>query len=186
MLTCPLLARLRQKKGRQLAMTLAFVVSVLLGLAGCKQAHFDGVEYRDQEVRFRLGPIPSGMREIQSDAAKVTLQNDKIGATIAVAGRCGQEADDVPLQALVQHLFLQFQDREIVHEERFTLDGRAALETELTASLDGVLRHFVVVVLKKDGCIYDMYHVDRGGESPELRASREDFRRMAAGFRTLP
>ena len=43
--------------------------------------------------------------------------------------------DDVPLEALTHHLFLHFTDRKLIRQERLTLDGRAALRTELNASL---------------------------------------------------
>lgn len=148
-------------------------------------SHFDGVEYRDDRVAFRLGPIPPGSRQIQATEALLAFENDRVGATIAVSARCSLESDDVPLRALVSHLFLQLTDRKVVAEREFQLDGRAALEVEQTASLDGVSRHFVVVVVKKDGCVYDMWHIDRGGAGAELAQARTQFRAMVAGFRTL-
>jgi hypothetical protein len=77
------------------------------------------------------------------------------------------------------------ENRTVISETKFTLDGRAALENELTADLDGVRRHFVVMVLKKDGCVYDFLHVDGDGTDPRLVQSRKDFRMMVKGFRTL-
>lgn len=185
MLTSGALAGFRETIGRTHRAIYSLFFCILLLAGGCKQAHFDGVEYRDSDVAFRLGRIPEGMREIYSDDAKVTLHDEPLGTMIAIAARCGEEADDVPLRALVQHLFLQFTDRQLISEETYMLDGRRALEMELTARLDGVPRHFVVVVLKKDGCVYDMYHVDGGGDGAALLASRADFRKMVEGFRTL-
>jgi len=56
---------------------------------------------------------------------------------------------------------------------------------EIEARLDGVSRHFIVTVLKKNGCVYDFLHVDGGGASAELSASRADFRAMVSGFQTV-
>lgn len=175
---------------RETAILRSRVALVLLYLLpftqlACTKSQFDGVEYRDQDVAFRLGQVPSGMRQLDSSEAQVTLVNDQLGTSIAIGARCGQDSDDVPLRALVQHLFLQFTERRIIAEKELRLDGRAALDTELTAELDGVHRHFVVVVLKKDGCVYDMYHVDGGGDRAGLTQSRTDFRKMVAGFRTI-
>jgi hypothetical protein len=153
---------------------------------GCTKAQFNGVEYRDHEVAFEIGELPPGMRRLDSNEAKVTLEDPQLGTTIAIGARCGQDSDDVPLRALVQHLFLQFTDKRIISESEFRLDGRQALSTELTARLDGVLRHFVIVVLKKDGCVYDMIHVDGGGDQAGLEQSRSDFRKMVQGFHTIP
>lgn len=165
---------------------LALCVPLLLWLNfGCGGAQFNGTEYRDKDVAFRLGPVPLNMREVKTDDARVAFQNDQAGATVAIGARCDQESDDVPLQALVQHLFLQFEDRTILSTNEFSLDGRAALRTELKARLDGVWRHFVVVVMKKDNCVYDFLHVDGGGDSTTLRQSRADFSKMIEGFTVL-
>lgn len=164
---------------------LGLLLLFMFCLPGCGGAQFDGVEYRDKEVAFRLGPTPVGAVQLKSNDAKLAFQNDQIGATVAVSARCGLDSDDVPLQALVQHLFLQIENRQTVTEQSYTLDDRAALEVELVADLDGVRRHFVVVVLKKNGCVYDFLHVDGDGSDARLAQSRADFRRMVKGFRTL-
>jgi hypothetical protein len=154
---------------------------------GCgRGAQFDGTEYRDDQVAFRLGPVPQGSERLAASEALVAFENPNIGSTIAVSARCHRESDDVPLRALVAHLFLQLTDRQTLAERPFQLDGRDALEVELVAELDGVSRHFIVTVLKKDGCVYDMWHIDRGGDAPELQRARTEFRAMALGFRTLP
>lgn len=162
--------------------------SFLLGAGAtisCGGAQFDGTEYRDKEVAFRLAYVPAGLTPLESGESKLAFQNKQVGSTVAVSARCGVDSDDVPLRALVQHLFLQLSDREIVSEKEFTLDGRAALEMEIDAHLDGVRRRFVVTVLKKNGCVYDFLHVDGGASSPALEGSRADFRKMVRGFSTL-
>lgn len=162
----------------------ALGLGALLAVA-CGGASFNGVEYRDKEVAFRLGAVPAGLRQVQASDAKVSFQNDEAGVTVAVAARCGQESDDVPLRALVQHLFIQFTERQLISEKEFSLDDRAALEMEMKARLDGVPRHFIVTVLKKDGCVYDFLHIDGGGQSSILEQSRADYRQMVRGFHTL-
>jgi len=97
-------------------------------------------------------------------------------------GRCGKDGDDVPLAALTHHLFLAFTDRKIEREDKLSLDGREALHTELTAKLDGVEKHFIVFVLKKNGCVYDFVHVAPPGFSKE---SRDRFVGFVQGFSTI-
>lgn len=174
----------KQKRGTAVRLLAALL---LLGGAGaCASGRsFDGVEYRDDQVAFRLGPLPPGFKEVSSTETRLTFQNDSIGASLAVHARCGVDGDDVPLRALVQHLFLQFTEREVLEEKFFRLDGREAVEVELQAAIDGVPRHFIVAVLKKDGCVYDFIHVDRGGAHSELQESRAAFRQFVAGFRVL-
>lgn len=163
------------------------VALLFFGLIACSsRGRFDGVEYQDGAVHFRLGEGPSGFARVESNESLVSLSNDASHAAILVNARCHLDGDDVPLRALVQHLFLQFTERNLISETPLTLDGRAALRVELLATLDGVQRHFVVFVLKKDGCVYDLVHVDRGGTDPTLVESRQDFDRMARGFHTVP
>jgi len=90
----------------------------------------------------------------------------------------------VPLRALVQHLFLQFTDRVQLSERPFKLDGRDALEVEMNASLDGVPRHFLVTVLKKDGCVYDFILVEAVGASG-AGSNAAAYHALVSGFRTL-
>lgn len=163
----------------------AVLLLAAVGLVACRPARFDGRVYRDDRVAFRLGPVPPSARQIESDEALVTFRDDAAGATIAVSARCGRDSDDVPLRALVQHLFIHFTDKRVLREEEFSLAHRAALETELSAVLDGVESHFVVVVLKHDGCVYDFIHVGVEGDGPAISASRNDFRAMVRGFEVL-
>ena len=143
---------------------------------------FNGTEYHGEQVAFRLGQVPTGFRRISTDEALLGFQSEASGNTIAVNARCGLDGDDVPLHALVNHLFLQFTSRERLSERSFRLDGRDALEVELEAALDGVRRHFLVVVSKKNGCVYDFVLVAPRRLSP---AEQTQFRNMVEGFGTL-
>ena len=82
----------------------------------------------------------------------------------------------MPLQSLTQHLFLQFTERQIELQQLMPLDGREALETQMVAKLDGVEKHFHVVVLKKDGCVYDFLQI--AGEPQDA----DSFRHFVSGF----
>jgi hypothetical protein len=163
----------------------AGLLLLALTLFGCAGGSFNGTTYRDSEFAFRLGPVPAGVRRIDTDEALLAFRDDQASSTIAVSARCGKDGDDVPLEALVTHLFIRFTDRETISERRFRLAGRAALEVEMKARLDGVPSHFVITVLKRDGCVYDFIHIDAGGNDPRTLQSRKDFRSMVQGFSVL-
>lgn len=148
-------------------------------VAACARHGFDGTTYRDSEVAFRVGPVPPTWHPIDVSEARIAFRDDAAQTLIAVGGRCNQDGDDVPLESLTHHLFLQFTEREVAEQERFMLDGREALRTELSAKLDGVPRRFTIVVLKKDGCVYDFMLVAPPGEDPATRAA---FDRFVTGF----
>lgn len=154
-----------------------------LSMAGCGGKHFDGTVYRRGDVVFAVDAPPSGWRPIEVTGALLAYRDDRLEATIAVSGRCGKDGDDVPLEALTQHLFIHFTEREVVEQKRLSMDGREAMRTEMVAKLDGVARGFVVYVLKKDGCVYDFLYI---GSPDSLASDVEPFDRYVAGFRTEP
>ena len=150
-------------------------------LPACASSGFDGVQYHDEDVRFRVGPIPGSWRQLQVDDARLAFRDDAANATVAVNGRCGVDGDDVPLASLTQHLFLQFTDRTQLSQKTVGLDGREALRTEISAALDGVKKHYLVYVLKKNGCVYDFMYI----AADSALGSRADFERFVQGFAAL-
>jgi len=150
-------------------------------LFSCASSGFDGRVYHDDDVRFRVGPIPSSWRQVQVEDARLAFRDDAANATVAVNGRCGLDADDVPLTSLTQHLFLQFTDRVQTSQAKVSLDGREALRTEIGAALDGVKKQYLVYVLKKNGCVYDFMYI-AADSGP---GSRADFERFVQGFAAL-
>jgi hypothetical protein len=156
------------------------LLSLLLFVVACASSSFDGQVYRSGDLAFRVGPVPSSWRSIEATGALLAFRDDDASSTVALNGRCGLDGDDVPLEALTHHLFLQFTDRELVSQSRVDLDGRAALRTEIVAELDGVKKRYVVYVLKKDGCVYDFLYV-----SPTAGDGRDEFEHFVRGFGTI-
>lgn len=151
-------------------------------LFGCGGAGLEGRVYRNDELSFRLGEIPNGWRPIDATGALLAFRDDAAPATIAIGGRCGKDGDDVPLEALTHHLFLDFTDRVVENQVKVELDGREALHTEMLAKLDGVARRITVFVLKKNGCVYDFWHV----APPDGPAEpRRQFVAFVQGFATI-
>lgn len=172
-----MMARARRSGCKRLAL---YLVVLLLGCSSSTQ--FDGRTYRGDDLAFRVGPIPPSWRKIDVGTARLAFRDDPGRATIAVTGRCGKDGDDVPLEALTHHLFLQFTDREIVSQKAVPLAGREALRSEMVAELDGVPKRYVVYVLKKDGCVYDFMLIsDVAGDA----SAPQDFDRFVQGFTTL-
>jgi hypothetical protein len=146
---------------------------------GCAGPRFDGQVFRQGDIAFRLERLPTSWRHIEVSDTALAFRDDDNAATVAVNGRCGKDAEDVPLQSLTQHLFLQFTERQLENQELFPLDGREALRTELTAKLDGVPKYFHVVVLKKDGCVYDFMQI------ANQRLEGDEFLDFVRGFSSL-
>lgn len=151
-------------------------------VTACAEPGFDGRVFRSGNVAFELATLPASWRQIEVTDTAVAFRDDSRNATIAVNGRCGKDADDVPLRSLTQHLFIHFTERSISDQRTLALDGREALVTDANAKLDGVEKHFRIVVLKKDGCVYDFMLIAKSQPSP---AQLDEFDGFVHGFSAL-
>lgn len=158
------------------------ILAFALGVGGCTGASFSGSVYHGSGFAFRVPPPPASWKRIDVDGQALSFVDEANGALIAASGRCKVDGEDVPLRSLVQHLFLQFTDREVVSEEVVPFDGREALHTIVIAKLDGVPKQFDVWVLKKDGCVYDLYFI---ADPADFNAAVEPFREFVQGFATV-
>jgi hypothetical protein len=158
-------------------------LSLAAAAGGCgKSASFDGRVYRDETLAFQVGPAPRTWHQLETSHGLLAFRDEGQNATVLVNGRCGKDGDDVPLTALVAHLFMRFTERTVEEDEVVPFDGREAKRVVLSAKLDGVPKRFEAVVLKKDGCVYDFVLVT----PPEtFTAARPGFDAFVNGFRTL-
>lgn len=158
-----------------------WVFSILVAV-GCGGESFQHGVYRSGGIAFQLGPVPADWKPLEVDGSVLSFRDPNTQAVVSIGSRCGKDAEDVPLEALTQHLFIQFTERQVDNQQRVALDGREALRTEMMAKLDGVNRWFVVYVLKKDGCVYDFWHI----AAPPADENRlAGFETAVRGFHTL-
>jgi hypothetical protein len=126
---------------------------------------------------YHVATLPPAWRQIRADADGWSWHHSD-GGTIASTRTCDR-ADDVPLDVLTNHLLIGVVERHESARVASVVDGRAALRTQLVAKLDGVRVAMDLVVLKKDGCTYDLMLLT----PPALAAARvADFDRFLAGF----
>jgi hypothetical protein len=171
------------------SLTTAILLTIGLGPAGCATTSFDGTVFRTKQTTFRVGPRPASWKrlETQGDRGLLSYRDDAHHATIVLNGRCDEPSDDAPLPSLTQHLFLLFTERTIEEEATIPFDGREARRTVLSAKLDGVPKHFVVLVAKKDNCVYDfVLIVDENADAVSQKTVESDFQSFVAGFHAEP
>ena len=158
------------------------VAAATLALVGCGGPTFDGTTYRGEGFGFRVPRPPATWAPLDGSRAALAFHDTSSDATIAVNARCGADADDIPLDALRNHLFLRFTDREVLEEKVIPFDAREAMHSVVVAKLDGVPQKFSVYVLKKDGCVYDLLYISR----PErFDVGAPVFDSFARGFATV-
>lgn len=162
--------------------TSSFLGAVLFALVGCSGG-LSGDVYRGQGFAFRIGPVGPSWQRVSASHASIAYRDETGGGTIVVNGRCGIDGEDVPLEALTQHLFIRFTERKIVEQVLVPFDHREALRTVIEAKLDGVPMKFTVWVLKKDGCVYDLAYM---AAPPHFERGAAEFDRFVRGFATIP
>jgi hypothetical protein len=161
-------------------MKLLFPLVLVLSLTACGAADaWDGRVFHAGRASFRTGPIATSWQRVDVHGAMLAFRDAESGGSVHVYGRCGQDADDVPLTALTNHLLIGFTEREVKEQRVLPMDGREAMHTVVLGKLDGVRMQMSIYVLKKDGCVYDLVWV-APPERFDGGASRFD--EFAAGF----
>lgn len=148
------------------------LVLAAASFAGCGSAHLEDGVYQDQHVHYRVQGPSDGWREVRVETANAAWLHDELGASLLVNSHC-EGVQDAPLEALANHLLIGWTEREVVAERRLELSRREALEREVTAKLDGVPRRLMLLVLKKDGCVYDVVLSSSPGAFPRAKAAYE-------------
>jgi len=131
------------------------VLPLLAAIAACGGGTYEGETYADDEARYRLSDPEGGWSRVEVDGQNdLAWAHASLGAVIQANASCNPSLD-IPLVSLTNHLLIGFTERETLSEELVELAAREALRTHVRAKLDGVPRELLLVVLKKDGCVYD-------------------------------
>lgn len=164
-----------RRHGRWLALASWLVVAGLACSAG-RGRLIDDV-YQKGPVAFRVGRLPREWRRVQIGHGHLAFHH-AAGGTILANASCDRFID-LSLELLTNQLLYGVEGRRELARTRLPLDGRAALRTRLHGSVDGVPIALDLVVLKKDGCTYDL----QLATSPrDFSVRQPDFDRFVAAF----
>lgn len=164
-----------------------FALFLALALVSC----FGGVKktgkvvgYKDGMVltkkgQYQVGPLPATWSQVKLGKAMVAFHNNALGSTISTDSFCEQAYNDSSLKSLTQQLLPGMQDIQILSEEPFMLSDRGALQTILSANLDGLPVKLSLVVVKKDWCLFDFFLVSN---EENFMAAHQDFESFYQGF----
>lgn len=152
---------------------------VLLGAStGCTRLHYANQMLTKPGVRYRIGELPPGWQRVALSDNDLAFSWENTGHALAVNSTC-EGHDDPSLEVLTRHLLMGFTEQEEVARETVMLDGREALRSRHQAKLDGVPVELLLLVLKKDNCVYDFSYVAPRGHFEEHEA---DFESLVGGF----
>lgn len=147
-------------------------ISLLLLASGCShgRATVGRNIHQDGRTAYRVGWLPPDWRRIHVKNEDLAFAHPD-GGTIFAHATC-ERVEDAPLDVLANHMLFDIEiDREVSRTE-MTLDGRKALRSTVIGELDGVPIEIDLVVLRKNGCVYDL----------GLIADRDTFPKRLADF----
>lgn len=160
-------------------------MALLTVLGGC--GGWKGNTYRAHsapgaraEATYAFGAPPSEWREVRDlGEVQVAWVRPDIAGAIELRAQC-EEQGDSSLQQYTDHLRIDWTVWTVVEQRDERLLGRAALRTIVDAEIDGVRRRNELLVVKKNGCLFDL----RYSASPSgFSAGRPAFEAVVAGFR---
>ena len=158
------------------------VIAVGLLLGGCRSVSLrDGVVVTP-DTRYRIGPVPADWHQVNLKDSNFSWVTSPPSYALWVNSTC-RDYEDVPLVALNRQLLIGFTEVQKLEQHTQMLDGREALFSKYVAKLDGVQRELGLVVVKKDGCIYDFAYVAPVGGYPTRVG---EFQALVNGFATEP
>lgn len=152
-------------------------------LAACgHQGAYNSGFYTKRGVQYYVGGVPAGWRLQNFKGNDIAYVADDSQHIIAINATC-EEYEDAPLKVLTQQLLMGFTERQLVKQELRTLQERETLYSHYLAKMDGVPRELMLVVLKKDNCVYDFIYISPPGRFEEKLATFED---ILQRFKTEP
>ncbi len=150
----------------------------LPALTGCRRVSFEDSVFTKPDVNYSVGELPGHWHRVYLEDTDLSFSETGTGRALSINSTC-EGHDDPPLPVLTRHLLMGFTERQEQSQRTIVLDGREALRSRYMAKLDGVPVELELVVLKKDGCVFDFTYVAPPGEvEPRLG----DFETLLAGF----
>ncbi|MDY7230198.1 hypothetical protein [Hyalangium rubrum] len=152
----------------------------LAPLAGCRRVKFEDSVLTKPAVNYSVGDLPEHWHRVHLKDNDLAFSEVGTGRALSINSTC-EGHDDPPLPVLTRHLLMGFTEREEQDQQLMMLDGREALRSRYLAKLDGVPVELELVVLKKNGCVFDFTYIAPPGEA---QARMADFDALLAGFHT--
>ena len=133
-----------------------FLLLLLVSLGGCRShGYLRGNVFENSRVRLEIEPPGNDWDLVPMRGVDIAFIYPQDESTLLINSQCN-EVQDVPLRALLGHLLIGFTEQKIVDEKLISFSEREALIQTIEAKLDGVSRKFKILVLKKDGCVFDI------------------------------
>ena len=147
-------------------------VLFLFCFVSCTTGTLDKGVFRKSGVAYRVRALPS-WQKVNFNDNDLAFVDGRAQFLVGINSTC-QGHKDAPLKVLSNDLLIGFEHKEFSSQKDIYLDKRAALQSRLVATLDGVPVELDLTVLKKDNCVYDFIYVAPRGRFKEYQMEYEE------------
>jgi hypothetical protein len=154
------------------------------GWRGSGDTYFQRRVPRDRaraQTTYAFGQPGEGWRPLRTKMPELQVAwiHPGYAGVIEIHATCNEQGDS-SLEQYTDHLRIDWTDWTVESQASERIVEREGLRTIVTATLDGVPRKNELVVVKKNGCLFDL----RYSANPErFDQGRKDFERVVGGFR---
>lgn len=147
---------------------------LLVALSACSSSRGEVREgvFEKKHTRYAAPDPGSDWRRVKVEGNDFAYESTRSPHSLAVNATC-EGHDDPPLDVLWRHLMMGFTEVEELERSREPMDGRESLRSHTRAKMDGVPVELLLVVLKKDDCVFDFTLLSPVGRVDEARAAFE-------------
>ena len=134
-----------------------------------------GKVFLHKDDYYTVAELPDGWSRMHTRARTISFYNEGLRSSISTDAICDRTQVNRTLSSLAGEVGSALENRTVVREEEFMLDGRGALRRHYEGKLDGVPTAVDLVVVRKDPCVFDFYLVAPKGTDDTARADFETF-----------
>lgn len=131
-----------------------------------------------RDATFRVGDPGAGWKPHRESGVQVAWRKTGAPAVIQVRSQCDEHGDS-DLASFTDHLRIDFGEWIIERQSAIEIVGREGLRTRVHAKLDGVAVDLELVVLKKNGCLFDLQYI---ASPSRFEDGMRSFDRVVEGF----
>lgn len=161
-------------------MSRSILVCLALLVPGCASHLVNGV-FANGPTRYRIGEVSPSWELLRMRGNDVAFMSKDSPHSLAINSTCADHSDP-SLEVLTRHLLMGFTQTDTVAQSTQPLDGRESLRSHVIAKLDGVPVELILVVMKKDDCVYDFTYLSPVGRLDERLAT---FEQILKNFKTV-
>jgi len=133
-----------------------FVLILMTGLtSACVSVNLGGGKGPERSKGAKFSAPGGPFQPLPKTPADAAWQNPSNGNSISYLSTCNESADP-GLETATEEIIAVLGDTKTLTQRRYMFDGRAALDTEAEAKVEGVPTKIRTLVFKKNACLYTL------------------------------